>query len=496
MNKLELNSIQGTFIALNSLAHDFLHDFDLRNTSNVNRLRKNQKKFNNILETIMKRSKTQVGGGVEEVSGFIDWQIEYVGAIYGSEGPVELLRVFEYIKDQPKAYEYLFDNKLINDFIHELYFGGPETAAEFRHANISIEKSCKLVIELINDIILSIFGETKFGVEESVYSSPFESVERAIGSQSQDVAFGTEEGAVGIDVPDFLQSPNMIPQQQQEFLDQLASLSLDEQALLPPDKQALLPPYQQALLQQALGQLSYSQYGGISPRTLSKSASTSPLTPPSKSSSSTSPLISPLISTSLPSSFSLKPSPISPPSKTSSLPSVKSETSPNIENGKKYYEKKIIMIISAAEKFKLQAKNEIENKEDKEAYVEFLTNFTNIFLMLTKRFDDIDPFKIVNSIMFKEILFVYLTYAVNRETSNTLNKFLKNSLFSDKKTDISIEEIIKPPKGYTTQKGGGKVEDLTSEIESLESLKQYVSSLQLNAGNIDDIQREYLEVFK
>jgi hypothetical protein len=56
MNKLELNSIQGTFIALNSLAHDFLHDYDLRNSSNVSRLKKAQKKFDNILNTIQKRS--------------------------------------------------------------------------------------------------------------------------------------------------------------------------------------------------------------------------------------------------------------------------------------------------------------------------------------------------------------------------------------------------------------------------------------------------------
>ena len=424
MNKLELNSIQGTFIALNSLAHDFLHDYDLRNSSNVSRLKKAQKKFDNILNTIQKRSDLKIGGGVKDVYNFVRWQIEYAQIYEGLPGAEELLPIFEIITSSGLE-QNAFDNEEINYFIKALYFKGPHIAAAFRHRDISIEKSCKLVIELINDIILNIFGHINIIQEQAFDNSSFDGDDRAIGY-----------------TPDF-----------------------------------------------------FYQSGGINPRFLSKSASTSPLTPPSKSSSSTSPLISPLISTSLPSSFSLKPSPISPPSKTSSLPSVKSETSPNIENGKKYYEKKIIMIISAAEKFKLQAKNEIENKEDKDAYVDFLTNFTNIFLMLTKRFDNIDPFKIVNSVMFKEILFVYLTYAVNIETSNTLNNFLKNSLFSDKKTDISIEELIKPPQGYKTQKGGGKVEDLTSEIESLESSKQYVSSLQLNAGNIDDIQREYLEVF-
>ena len=350
---LNLKPIEQTFLMVNLLIHDFLHDFDLKNTGNVSRLKRSQKLFNNIISALPTEGGGMKGGSIdlflrwvsgEAVPGSIEYYDE--GMVRDARNTLETLAIFQHLGADVIGAAIDITGDELNTYIESLLRDYP------LRSQGDIIKKIKLVFNLVNDIILYTVG--------------------------------------------FLNTPYL--------LGYPGTQSLYQQELFDVDGNPLL--------RGGISPIIYKTSRG-SPGSPSKSLLGSPGSP------FESPFVSPLKS---------PPSPME--SKTKKL------------TQQQKYNNYVSSFISAIDIFKFKASKEIEDEDNKKAYEIFLTNFSDVFKLVTQKYNTVDPFKILNSLYFKKILVVFLMVGENTDKSEILKGFLNNSLYSEKEKKINVGELI------------------------------------------------------
>ena len=386
--QLNLDSIQQTFFMVCLLIHDFLHDFDLKNTSNVSRLKKSQKLFSNVISSL-----PIIGGGMKGGVGidvFLQW-ISSEGIGYYDEEIANYagitLEIFKQTNMMPifEAGTTFLDKELLTYIDLLLGKRWPRSSGD-------IIKEIRLVFNLVNDIILYTVG-----------------------------FLNTSTGNF--------------------FIDALGS-------------QLYLPEIIH------VGSSRDLQRGGISPTIVSRRGSLSTSSPKSSPKSS--------------SNYSLNK--LWGKNKSPSENQKSNQTKKLTQQQK--YDNYVSSFTFAIDIFKSKASKEIEDEDNKKAYETFLTNFNDVFKLVTQKYNTDDPFEILNSLYFKKILVVFLMVGENADKSEILKGCLINSLYSEKEKKIDVGELIekyklniKKSKSKKPKPGGGG-SNVSNLVNSLKNSKK------------------------
>ena len=157
------------------------------------------------------------------------------------------------------------------------------------------------------------------------------------------------------------------------------------------------------------------------------------------------------------------------------LEKVKNMFGENIEN-----EIYINNILSANQTYKailLEEPNITE--EQREIYLRFINNFEFVFTILTLKYDKVDSFKILNSMLLKRLMMIYTIFGIEKNSVNVLNNILFKVMFKDEEQKI-----------ITIQKGGDGEEDKSGNSLYIKIINDEKEVLKKFQGIIQEIKTE------